>query len=242
MREQTDWDAWNADDDEHPIGANTSLVTFLKAQLALKRVDLAFHACHHRNSEFKKSVKLKHNYIQGAEFFVNNDVSGLIKQEINYLNALFGYSISCFTPPQNVLSEMGYKSVIKAGLNLCGGGVSSLRKEKTLAGIKNILRQTAFRIMNHAYDYPYVLRYSRHNEIIHHYPLHPDTRLDNLISAFERVRRFDGDFVISTHYVEHKYPTTYHNGTSMGVVFKRFIEYVDQYPDVSPVTMTELLS
>lgn len=242
QRAKTDWTAWLADDTAYPIGDNRELVDFLKDGLAQGCVDLAFHARHHRNAEPDDWSPLKDNYIQGAEFYVKSDQSVVLRQEVDYLNALFGYSINVFTPPQNILSQVGYESVIRADLNLCGGCIPFYRKEKSRAGLLNLLRQIAFRIKHPGTDYPYVLRYSHHSEIIHHYPLQPTTRLESLVAAFERARGFNGDFVLSTHYIEHPYATTYDPFLTMGDVFQAFIRHVEQYSCVEAMSLSELLS
>jgi hypothetical protein len=241
-KKNTNWKDWKNDDEEHPIGENKILVQYLIHKLSENRIDLCFHACHHRNSDNDALDRLENNYVQGAEFYTNNDKTKILIEEIKYLKKIFDYEITCFTPPQNRLSQTGYKSVIKAGLNLCGGCIPFYMKEKTFSGILNIGKQAAFRIRYPGRDYPYVLKFKSHREIIHHYPLQPNTRLEYLIECFEHVRGFNGDFVLSTHYIEHRYVMTYNSKITMNDVFKQFIEHIEKYDDVQGVTLSKMLS
>ena len=91
-------------------------------------------------------------------------------------------------------------------------------------------------------DYPYPLNFSNHAEIVHHYPLHPTTQLEDLIAAFEHVRRFDGAFVLSTHYHEFVTPLTYDPRLRMGDIFSRFMQHVRQAPDVQYLALSDLFA
>jgi hypothetical protein len=164
----------------------------------------------------------------------------VIKEEVNHLNQLLDSHISIFTPPQNILSEKGYQSVILAGLNICGGGISIFKKQKDLRGIINLGKQLYFKAMHPNDPYPSVIKFSDHNEIPYHYPLQPNTKIETLIDAFERVREYDGDFVLSTHYVEFDYPMTYDPGISMKYVLKKFLDHVMKYR-VDFVSLSTLL-
>ena len=139
------------------------------------------------------------------------------------------------------MTKTGYRSVINAGLNLCGGGITFYKKEKDIQGLVNIAKQLSFKLLHKADSYPYVLNYSRHTEIPYHYPLQPDTHLKTLIDAFETVRKYDGDFVLSTHYVEFDYKMTYDNNLTMKNILEQFISYVSKY-DVQPMSLSQLLT
>ena len=83
-----------------------------------------------------------------------------------------------------------------------------------------------FKVANPGKDYPYLLEYLKHKEVIHHYPLHPTTKLASLVESFEAVRRWDGVFVLSTHYHEFETTLSYDASRKMSDVFKDFMGYV----------------
>lgn len=240
QRHNTDWNAWRNDDTPHPIEDNAELVTFLKEKTKEHRLDLSFHAKYHRNEDAVQPKDMNNNYVHGAEFYTNRDLTNYIKQEVGHLSHLFQYPITVFTPPQNLLSMKGYEAVIDAGLNICGGGITFHKKEKTPQGLINIAKQGIFKLLHKEADYPHVLHYSRHNEIAYHYPLQPTTRLESLINDFEMVRRYDGDFVLSTHYIEFDYPMVYDESITMKQVLLSFLDHVAKY-QVEKMSLSQLL-
>ena len=114
------------------------------------------------------------------------------------------------------------------------------KKQKDFKGLINIGRQLGFKLLHKGDDYPYVLNYGDHSEIVYHYPLQPGTPLKQLIDAFEKVRRYNGDFVLSTHYVEFPYTMTYDPFINMKHVLEQFLEHVSKY-DVQKMTLSQLL-
>lgn len=239
-KQKTDWQAWRNDDVINPIDKNKELVDFIKQKVSEERIDISFHAKHHRNEDPVLPETRNNNYVGGAEYFTTRDLTTEIKEEVFHLNNLLGTDISVFTPPQNLLSEQGYHAVLNAGLNICGGGIPFYKKEKDLKGIYNIAKQLLFKVVNRNSDYPRVLRFKNHNEIAYHYPLQPTTRLDTLIYDFDMVRKFNGDFVLSTHYVEFDYPMVYDETITMKRILLDFLDYVSKYK-VEKVTLSEML-
>lgn len=239
-KQQTDWTAWKNDDTINPIEQNKELITFLKAKLKEQKVDISFHAKHHRNEDAIPPEGRNNNYVLGAEYYTNRNLTDDIRTEITFLEQLFNYNITVFTPPQNLLSAQGYNAVLDAGLNLCGGGIPFYKKEKDLKGLVNIGKQLFFKALHRESDYPYVLHYKKHNEIAYHYPLQPTTRLDTLIYDFDMVRKYNGDFVLSTHYVEFDYPMVYDETITMKRILLDFLDYVSKF-NVEKVTLSEML-
>lgn len=237
----TDWNAWAADDTVYPIEHNNELLQFLKEKIARGKLDIGFHAKHHRNADEQLPGQRNNNYIRGAEFFTNRDQTRTIREEVDHLNRVFGGNISVFTPPQNLLSKTGYHSVIKAGLNICGGGIPFYKKERSYRGMINLFKQLAFKLRYPGYDYPYVLKFAAHTEIVYHYPLQPSTSLDSLVTAFNKVKKFNGDFVLSTHYIEFDYPMEYDANKTMKMVLHEFIEYAKSQNNVRFVTLSAML-
>lgn len=239
-KQNTDWNAWKADDEVYPIEQNKALIKFLRTRIKEGKIDIGFHAKHHRNEDPAGLQEMSNNYVRGAEFYTSRDLTNMIRQEVNHLSSLLDYDISIFTPPQNLLSMSGYHAVLGAGLNLCGGGIPFYKKQKDSVGIRNIRKQLQFKLLHKGKDYPRALRFNDHNEISHHYPLQPETELKTLIKAFEHVRSFDGDFVLSTHYVEFDYPMTYDRKRTMKNILEEFLNYTSKY-NVQYISLTELL-
>ncbi len=240
-KQKTDWKAWENDDEAHPIEDNKVLINFLKEKYASGHLDVGFHAVHHRNEDEVLPAGRSNNYVRGAEFFTTRNMEALIKKETAHLNDLLNAEISVFTPPQNLLSLKGYQAVIAAGLNICGGGIPFFKKEKTISGLLNMAKIASFKAIHKTLDYPRTLSYSHHNEIAYHYPLQPNTPIKTLIDAFENVRQFDGDFVLSTHYVEFDYQMVYDSKRTMKNVLEEFISYIEKYP-VKKMSLTKMLS
>lgn len=240
-KQNTDWDAWQADNIPYPIENNVELVAFLKKKIADGKLDIGYHAKYHRNEDDALPAEMSNNYVRGAEYYTNRHVTDEIKTEVAHLNKLFDCTISVFTPPQNLLSLNGYRCVLNAGLNICGGGISFYKKEKNIIGLLNIGKQLAFKLINRDADYPKVLKYSNHTEIAYHYPLQPSTRLDNLIHDFEMVRKYNGDFVLSTHYVEFNYPMVYDEKIIMKQILMNFLDYISKYKDVQKMSLSQML-
>ncbi|MGC3946068.1 MAG: hypothetical protein QM762_16375 [Chryseolinea sp.] len=161
---------------------------FLREKLAEGKIDISFHAIHHRlDDEFKS--EMKNNYVRGAEFFTTKDLTAKLTTAIDYLTQLFGGRVTVFTPPQNLLSIQGYRAVINNGLSIVGAGIPFWRKELTGRGLGNFAKLLFYKTFKRKLDYPYVLKFENHAEIIHHYPLHPTTRVGDLINRFNEVER-----------------------------------------------------
>lgn len=239
-KHQTDWSAWTNDNTIYPIEDNKALVGFMKEQLAAGKLDISFHAKHHRNEDPQLPQGMSNNYVRGAEYFTTRDLQEDIENEVAHLEKVFNYDISVFTPPQNLLSTKGYDAVKGAGLNICGGGIPFYKKEKDATGLANILRQVTFKMLHRESDYPRVLHFSKHNEIAYHYPLQPTTRLDSLIYDFDMVRKYDGDFVLSTHYVEFDYPMVYDETITMKKILMDFLDYISKYK-VEKMSLSDML-
>lgn len=239
-KQDTDWEAWTNDDTIHPIEDNSAIIEFLKEKTSENKIDIAFHAKYHRNEDSVLPEQRYNNYVHGAEFYTTRDLTSEIKEEVTHLSELLDYPITVFTPPQNMLSMKGYRAVLDAGLNICGGGIAFYKKEKNVKGLINIARQGVFKALHRESDYPRVLKFNDHNEIAYHYPLQPTTRLDSLIYDFDMVRKYNGDFVLSTHYIEFDYPMVYDEKIKMKKILVDFLDHVSRF-QVEKVTLSEML-
>jgi len=240
-KENTDWNAWEQDNTVYSLHENPSLITFLQQYLRDQKIDVCFHAKHHRNGDTLLPAPVEKNYVRCAEYLTNVDRTEEIVAEVAYLNNLLNYKVSVFAPPQDLLSLQGYLSVLNAGLNICGGGISFLKKQKDTKGVLNLLKQFSFKTIYPTDPYPYVLDFKTHREIPYYYPLLPDTTLDELIRKFEIVRRHDGDFVLSTHHAEFEYPMEYDAQLTLKNVLLEFLNYISKYR-ITYLSLSQLLS
>lgn len=240
-KQDTDWESWQADNTIYPIEENEALIDFLKTMIRAGKIDVCFHAKHHRNSDEILPPEVESNYIRCAEYFTVDDHADEIKQEIEHLSRLLDYKVSVFAPPQDLLSFAGYTSVLQAGLNICGGGISFLKKQKDLKGTLNMLKQFAFKTIFPNDPYPFVLDFRTHKEIPYYYPLLPTTHLETLINQFEMVRKHDGDFVLSTHHAEFDYRMEYDHRLKMKDVLKQFLAYIARF-ELEYISLSKMLS
>jgi len=242
-RQKMDWQAWRKDDKVFEIGNNDRLINFLKEKLREGKIDVSIHAVHHRNEDTVLPKARENNYINGAEFYTSRDLTNFLRNGVNYLSALVGKPIMVFTPPQNLLSGKGYQAVVSNKLSVVGGGISFWRKEvTTVHGLRNFAKQFLYKITQPSEDYPFALYFKNHSEVIHHYPLHPTTQVQDLIKAFDFVKSKNGDFVLSTHYHEFDEPLTYNKSLTMRQVFKEFMNYVMESTDVHFCSLNEMCS
>jgi len=231
-RQSVDWTAWKKDDKVSPLDRNEGLVKFLKEKHKSGKLGLSLHAIHHRNGDLLPPPERLNNYIQGAEFFTNRDLTADVRSAVGYLHSHLDLVIKVFTPPQNLMSLRGYRSVVNNGLSIVGAGIPFWKKERSIKGLENMIKVASFKLRNKNLDYPYILNFKRHSELIHHYPLHPTTRPIHLIEKFEAVYRFNGVFVLSTHYHEFETPLVYDSTRKMKDVFFEFMNYVFSKPDI----------
>ena len=242
LRHDADWEAWRKDDIIHPIDGNRSLIKFLNEGLSNRKLDVCFHAIHHRNEDPVPPAQVLNNYIQGAEFYTTRDLSHALAKAIRYLRQHLKTMISVFTPPQNLMSQRGYNAVVNQKLSIIGSGIPFWKKEWTVPGLMNMARVMEFRLKHgHNKDYPYALFFKNHAEVIHHYPLHPTTKVEDLIEKFEAARQMNGNFILSTHYYEFARSLTYDKSRNMKYVFDAFINHV-QRDNVDFCTLSEMCS
>ena len=241
LRHDADWDAWRKDNVIHPIDGNSSLIKFLNDGLSSRKLDVCFHAIHHRNEDKVPPKQVQNNYVQGAEFYTSRDLSQPLADSIRYLHQHLKKKISVFTPPQNLMSQKGYDAVVNQNLSIIGSGIPFWRKEWSVPGLMNMVRVLEFKFKHRHKDYPYTLYFKDHAEVVHHYPLHPTTKVEDLIEKFEMARQLNGNFVLSTHYYEFTTPLTYDKSKNMKYVFDTFINHVLHH-NVYFCTLSEMCS
>jgi hypothetical protein len=237
-----DWIEWEMDSKPHPIHNNSLLINFLSEQYKKGNLDLSLHAIHHRILDPLNHDAIKNNYVKGAEFYTERDLTNEVKWALEYVQKEMSITLKVFTPPQNLMSMMGYHAVVNNRLSIVGSGIPFWKKQATFNGIASMLAVSAFKLTHPGIDYPRILRFKHHKEIIHHYPLHPTTHINDLIESFETIRQFNGVFVLSTHYHEFEAPLTYDPLRRMKDVFVEFMNYVEKCDRVEFTSLTRILS
>jgi hypothetical protein len=201
-----------------PLAQNDTLVSFLQAQIARRRVSIALHGCTHED------------FPNGFEFQVAPDLERRVADGRAHLQSTLTPAISIFVPPQNALSRRGLDAVSAARLNLLGSFLSfhpsSRRWDAHTPG--NWWRVRSYRAATgrskrDAFVYPFVLRYARHAEFGCH-SLIPGTTVEQLVAGFDEARRAGGDFCIATHYWE--------VDDTLRDVLLRFLDRISALPDV----------
>ncbi len=240
LRGDVDLAALRLDEKIYPLADNGSLVKFLNEQLRGKKLGVSFHAIHHRNEDAQLPPYRENNYVQGAEFFTSRNLSEPLKNAVGYLHKYLDTKINVFTPPQNLLSLKGYHAVIHQRLSVIGAGIPFWKKELSPNGLANMAKVASFKLSNPNKDFPFALHFKNHSEVIHHYPLHPTTTVESLIDKFNHVNKFNGDFILSTHYHEFNEPLVYDSTRTMKDVFKNFMDFVLRKPNVNFCTLNEM--
>lgn len=234
-----EWDKWTADCQIHPIGENASLVYFLKELIKAGKIAAMIHGIHHRNED-KNRRAVPNNLIHYAEFYTNLDYSDKLSSAVRYLEDVFATRITTFTPPQNIISRRGYNAIRSNGLNLVGGGLSFLKREKDINWLKELSNVLSFKLRHRSAYYPHRLDLGSMREYMVHYPLQEVTPLSQLKESFDRMYELDADFVLSTHY--HGFPIKHkvHVGRLMSDIFVDFFDYVCGKPGIQFCSVNSL--
>lgn len=201
-----------------PLAQNATLVSFLRDQLARRRVSIALHGYTHED------------FPSGFEFQAAPDPERRVREGLEHLRSTLEAPISIFVPPHNALSKRGLAAVSAARLNLLGSFLSfrpSLRPWDA-STLGNWWRVRAYRTATNrgksdAFVYPFVLRYTQHAEFGCH-SLIPGTTVEQLMAGFDEARRAGGHFCIATHYWE--------IDQALKTVLLRFLDRVSGVPGV----------
>jgi hypothetical protein len=209
-----------------PISKNRELIAFLKEKLKEGKICIMLHGYSHKN------------YENGYEFEAGENLYQKVKEGKEYLEELFGISITTFVPPHHVLSRPGIKVVVKNQLNIAD--LSSLRPWKSTFETKRLY----YLIINKKLQwenrneskliYPFPRRYNNHKEI-GCYSLIPFTKLADLISGFDFAKKYNGDFCLATHYWELL------KIEAMRETLNRLWDYINRFDKVQFCKMDDIL-
>jgi len=221
----------------YPIGENVLLVDYVKKKILENKIYLTLHGIHHRNED-EIIPEMNGNFGIGAEFFTNRDMTIKLKESIIYIQDLFNQRIEIFTPPQNLLSLKGIKSILNNDLSICGD-MPALKKISTvkLVGFHNYLKLVFHRISNDMVTYPYPIVHKK-LRFLTHYRLQPGSEVQKLYKSFKEIYKQNGVFVLSTHSYGFNFKMK-DQGIRMGDVLTEFIHYAKQNPKVEFVNLAE---
>lgn len=219
-------------DKNFPIGDNTLLVKFLKKKITEGKICITLHGVEHKDN-------FKDGLIQ-FEFETDSDLTDKVYSAKQYLQNLFENPVKVFVPPHNAISKNGLEAIISNNLNLANI-VSFFNRDKWFRSsiLTPTLKKKIFEYHNKCKFYPYVLNFDDHKEV-HCTSLVPKTKLTNLIDKFNLAYKFDGVFILATHYWEYNKQCVYHRNWKMKDVLYHFWDYVCTHSNVNFVDLNRL--
>lgn len=228
---------WLNDNQIFPLGDNKELTSYVKELIAENKASISLHGIHHRNEEGMQAVK--NNFIQGAEFYTNNDYSSELKNAVDYVNALFGIKVKSFSPPQNMVNDNGIRAIITNGLSLCTDLISPRFYKECISryGFLNYIKICKHKIRYNTI-YPYVLKHDV--KFINHVRLQPGSNIEKILATMDEFYKVDGAFVLSTHSYAFDYKMTNYDMTMKEALIK-ILDYSRRYESVEYTTLHDLL-
>lgn len=224
----------------YPIAENSDLVEYVRSKVASGHIYLTLHGVHHRNMD-GALPKLKNNFSIGAEFYTERDLKASVVEACTYLESVFGQKILVFTPPQNIMSLRGMKSVFESGLSICGYMPSVKRYHDFISifGVTTYIKYFINKVKtkNIYSPYPVVIK-SAAGDLIEHKSLQPSTKLHELCRAFDLVYKQQGNFVLSTHSYGFEHMTV--DGCTMKETLLLFLQYVSDFKNVDFVSLDKV--
>lgn len=171
------------------IGENKKLVAYLRNMINTKNASIMLHGYAH---DF---------YSSGYEFEYGTGLEKKVDEAMSYLALLFGKKPLTFVPPNNSFSSMGASAVIMHGLHIVNDyGFYLWERPLNKETIFNFIKLFGFFCRyGKSWRYPYIFRFSQHNECMS-YPLSHSMTFPLLRERFDFAYQKGGDFCIYTHY------------------------------------------
>lgn len=194
---------------QYPVGENRELITYLKEQLQKQHIGISMHGyCH-----------LKENGI--AEFESDNDFFEKVQNGKQYLESLFGFDISVFTPPNNSLSRSSTAALSDSGFNIVMAyGFYPWERPLNYNTTKSFIRLLMHYFQHkRSYPYPGILNCGTHKE---HACVVVGTfaTVQQLKENFYFLQSKNANMCLATHYADLYYMPEYRN------VFHEFLDYL----------------
>jgi len=224
------------------LAENKELVDFIKEGLSRKFIDIALHGYHHfveLSRDDCLHIKEIDPRVLGREYFLgeNLEIKTFLGKE--YLELLFGYNISTFVPPHNIISKEGIKAIAKNKLNLVGS--PSLwqigKRPFQIGNYLNALKRFRWKVRTGGSRYPFVIDLGTHKEI-GYYLLYPDTDLNILKAELDLCHSVDGIFLLSTHY--HEFHKKIRSGETIQQALHAIINYASSKKGITYITYRDL--
>ena len=234
------------DNEVFPIGDNVELTQQITDWLQNDKIDICMHGIHHRNEEMEMP-ELKNNYIRGAEFYVNKNITPQTIEAKEYLEKLFNVKITVFVPPTNSLSKYGYDACRKAHLNI---SADSIGFYDPFFGIQQYGFINYFKVNFHRlthknkelrYREPYLFPFKAKGiKMMDIFRLQPQKDVDAIKCMIDSVHKQNGVFVLNTHSFGFDMMMT--NGRqTMKEALIEILDYINEkYPDTEYTTLSKV--
>jgi hypothetical protein len=218
-------DSWSV----HPLHENRSLVSWLRASIAVGRFEAMLHGYHHDE------------YESGAEFVNGSDLVRKVSDGRKYLEDLLGAPVRVFVPPHNAIGRQGLKAIAGEGLHLgCTAGVRSGWSPLSPMTWITWIRLRKWRARG-GLGIPWVLDLGDHREISGN-AVTPSSTLQDNEARFDCARQVDGVFCAATHYWEFDYPSMQAGTPTVREHLRQLIGRVVSDPDVVWRSVGEIVS
>jgi len=149
----------NISKDEHPIGKNKKLVSFLQEEIKKDHYEILLHGITHEY-KYINSIKLSEMIHKDK----NKNLFDEVKRAKKYLENTLNCKINCFVPPNNHISVNGVEAIIENNMHLSGIISHKVDRKITFKYIYNYIKRWIFRAV-HGYPYPGILDYGTHFEL-----------------------------------------------------------------------------
>lgn len=233
----------NADTDIYPIADNKLLIDYVKSKMQENKIYLTIHGIHHRNSDENLPI-LSNNFAIGAEFFTDQDLSIELEKACTYLEETFNQNIKVFTPPQNIVSELGYIAIKSNGLNVCGYPPTVKRPISFIkqGGLINYIQCLKHKILNRGSRTPLPNTLDwKGIMFVDHCSLQPNSDIEKIKLAIDDTYNAGGNFVLSTHSYGFK-ALMDKSPDTMGQILLDILEYAKTTYDVEFVTIDKVFN
>lgn len=233
----------SADTDIYPISDNKPLVDYIKSKVKENKIYLTIHGIYHRNSDASLPV-LNKNFAIGAEFFTDQDLSIDLKNACTYLEETFNQKIKVFTPPQNIVSELGYVAIKNNGLDVCAYPPTVKRPVSFIkqGGLINYIECFKHKLFNRGSRTPLPNTLDwKGVMLVDHCSLQPNSDIEKIKMAIDDTYNAGGDFVLSTHSYAFK-TLMDQSPDTMGQVLLDILEYAKTTYDVEFVTIDKIFN
>ncbi len=212
----------------HPLQENRALVEYLRAGAGEGRYEIMLHGYHHDRPG------------NSPEFAVSRDFSAQVADGRKYLEDLLDARVRVFVPPHNAIGRAGLRAIVHAGMHL--GGAAGVRSGWPLL---SRMTWTAWLRMRRwkrsgGVCFPWIVDLKDHREIACR-PVTPGSSIDQNKASIDQARSVGGVCCLATHYWEMGASSLFAGDPSVGEHLECLLEYASSQPDVSWVSLGDVL-